>query len=228
MSSNGLVFHLYDATNATNDYFLLYLQEGGLGIEYNAEGSLQSALYQGNVSNGEWHILTVLFNTSGLYLIVDESLVLYSSNTTLSSIYLTSPLFLGGVPNGLVTDSVSRSGFNGCIRDVQVNNMSLDLIQDRIYGLGLLECSQSICPRVQCLNGGSCEDSNVTMSGFVCSCPHGYSGTYCEVSLPLCTPNPCMFDGICTEFDDRTFTCQCSLGRQGRLCDEGKFPLYFE
>ena len=189
-------------------------------------GSVRVVSYQGNVSDNEWHLITVQFNTSGLYLILDESLVLYSNNATLSSIYLTSPLFIGGLPNGLIAHSPSVSGLNGCIRDVQINNMSLDLIQDGIYGLGLLECPQSICPLVQCLNGGSCVDSDVSILGFECSCPNDYNGTYCEVSLSLCTPNPCLFDGVCTEFDNRTYSCQCTLGRQGRLCDEGTKYTY--
>ena len=198
--------------------------DGSLTIQYDFGPGVNSLFYNGNISDDNWHIITALYNTTSLVLTVDDKAVIDTNIIMNDVVELNSPLFLGGIPYDLNTPLTTdqSNGFIGCIRDLQVNNNKMDLISDSLYGLDITECPKPVCSYVLCANGGTCENVEDNVDGFRCICPYGYSGQYCQVSLPLCLPNPCLYGGICEEFDDRTFSCLCSLGRQGRLCEQGK------
>ena len=221
--SNGLILLLYNDIDGAS-YIGVAVQNGTLllmyGSVYNGTITSNISYANGNITDDNWHILTVLYNDTTLHLIVDG--VPVNSSTATVSGMISSPVFMVGLPAGLNTplSSTGLTSFTGCIRELQINNESIDLIANALYGQSISECPQSPCSYTQCLNGGTCQDTNGT---FTCVCPHGYSGIYCEIFLPLCSPNPCLYQGACHEFSNRTFYCICTLGRQGRLCDEGKF-----
>ena len=60
------------------------------------------------------------------------------------------------------------------------------------------------CNNGQCIpQGGS----------FMCQCPTGFTGQYCETCDP-CSPNPCQA-GQCVS-QGSTFFCQCPAGYSGQ------------
>ena len=72
----------------------------------------------------------------------------------------------------------------------------------------------------KCQNGGTC---NVLMSAtrgptFQCSCPVGYTASFCEVAVPEnpCNLSPCSNGGTCTLQSLSQYTCTCPLGWKGR------------
>ncbi|XP_076452266.1 uncharacterized protein LOC143287910 [Babylonia areolata] len=76
-------------------------------------------------------------------------------------------------------------------------------------------CSSSANP---CLNGATCSPDFTQSPGYRCSCPAGYTGINCEASTSsLCSPNPCK-NGVC-QSNGSDFSCICSLGFVGKLCD---------
>ena len=107
----------------------------------------------------------------------------------------------------------------GCIREVQVKNVTFDLLEDNVEAANIDQCSTPACSYVQCLNGGTCIDQ--AMFSYMCQCPEGFVGWNCETSNFTCALNTCMFGGICLALGN-DYICQCPLGRAGRTCEESK------
>ena len=73
---------------------------------------------------------------------------------------------------------------------------------------------------LKCQNGGTC---NVIMSAnrgptFQCSCPIGYTASFCELSVSNnpCNDSPCSNGGTCTLQSLSNYTCTCPLGWKGQ------------
>ena len=71
----------------------------------------------------------------------------------------------------------------------------------------------------KCQNGGTC---NVVMSRtrgptFQCSCPIGYTASFCEIAVPsnACRDSPCQNGATCTLISLSEYKCTCPLGWKG-------------
>jgi hypothetical protein len=42
---------------------------------------------------------------------------------------------------------------------------------------------------------------------FICMCPAGYSGQFCENDINPCDPNPCQLNETCMMVNSQNFTC---------------------
>jgi hypothetical protein len=47
-----------------------------------------------------------------------------------------------------------------------------------------------------CQNSATCINTNLTLLGYICSCPSGYSGTECQFDNRPCQPNTCWNNGM--------------------------------
>ena len=79
---------------------------------------------------------------------------------------------------GLGAAAAEGSGFVGCIREVQVNNMTFDLLGDNVEAANIGQCNTPACSYIQCLNGGTCVDE--AMFSYSCQCTEGFVGQNCE------------------------------------------------
>ncbi|XP_054714506.1 delta-like protein C [Uloborus diversus] len=78
------------------------------------------------------------------------------------------------------------------------------------------ETSASICTDNLCENGGSCVQDP---SGFICSCPQGFSGVLCEkIEKNSCIAGYCLNGGTCIELSSG-FYCHCPPGLTGERCE---------
>lgn len=216
---NGLVLF---AEGSSGDYFSLSLHNS-FAILQLSYGSVTINLTSSvKLMAGDWHIVSVGRNASGTFITINST---YSSSTSSPEgmLRIDSPLFIGGITDLSLLPPVVMvtSGLMGCIRDLQINAATVNAVMDAQAGQAITSCPEPECSYVQCQNGGDCV-STAGGAGFLCQCPHGYGGQFCEVPLPLCSPNPCLYGGQCQEFGERMFVCQCPLQRAGRFCEEGK------
>ena len=79
--------------------------------------------------------------------------------------------------------------------------------------------SSTACDSLQpCQNHGNCTNINTTSSGFDCSCPTGFFGTYCQLDHRPCQTGTCWNNGTCTQASQTTANCACASGWQGTRC----------
>ncbi|XP_006811322.1 uncharacterized protein LOC102801989 [Saccoglossus kowalevskii] len=71
------------------------------------------------------------------------------------------------------------------------------------------------CRLNRCLNGGRCHA--LSGSGFYCSCPRGYHGSYCSLGNGMCEYHQCHNGGTCVDIGGWA-TCRCFFGYYGRDC----------
>ncbi|KHJ46748.1 EGF-like domain protein [Trichuris suis] len=71
------------------------------------------------------------------------------------------------------------------------------------------------CNRDVCLHG-SCIKTEHDVPG--CKCFEGFTGSACEIKIPSCKPEVCIY-GSCRNLEDG-YTCDCSGGAKGKHCDE--------
>lgn len=64
-----------------------------------------------------------------------------------------------------------------------------------------------------CVNGGSCYMSSEGSAN--CSCPDGFGGVYCEITLDVCNTLSCLNNGNCSS----DYTCSCAPGYTGQNCE---------
>ena len=72
------------------------------------------------------------------------------------------------------------------------------------------------CINSQCKNDSVCvatEDFKAS-----CHCLAGFEGTYCEIEIDECDPNPCENGGSCEDEVDG-YSCTCKSGYSGKSCE---------
>jgi len=76
----------------------------------------------------------------------------------------------------------------------------------------------SPCEKNPCKNGGSCL---VTGGNFMCKCPPGTDGDYCEKDYRKdCSLKPCVNGGICDMQPSSVgYRCKCPAYHRGKNCE---------
>ena len=220
-SSEGLIIYF---VQSMAPYLSLSLEEGIPVFRYNSGSGLFEIRGDFRIDDDEWHIISISQDGEHGELQVDN-MYTYTGflpgsfpNLMLNGGFL----YVGGVNDfSLINPPLPEgSGFIGCVAELQVNGQMLQLLEDSVEALAIGQCQSSACSYVQCLNGGTCVDQ-ATYS-FMCQCAEGFVGQNCEISNFTCAPDMCLFGGNCLERGNN-FICQCPLGRNGRLCEEGTY-----
>ena len=226
-SSEGLVLYFAQSMEENAPYLSLSL-EGGIPVfRYDSGSGLIEIRGGSRIDDDEWHVISISQDGEYGELQVDnmDTYTGFLQGSFPSLMLDGGLLYIGGVSNfSLINPPLPEgSGFIGCVAELQVNGQMLQLLEDNVEALAIGQCQSSACSYVQCLNGGTCVDQ--AMYSFMCQCVDGFVGQNCEMSNFTCAPDMCLFGGNCLERGNN-FICQCPLGRNGRLCEEGIIVMY--
>ena len=127
-----------------------------------------------------------------------------------------SRLYLGG-------DANSRSvGLHGCIQQLVVNDMRVDLVNDFVASRKFSSCYRTLSPCLSypCLHNGTCVSK--AKGEFQCQCTNEYKGSFCEKKIKRCGKFPeCENNGKCLRHRfSKELYCSCLLGWGGVSCIE--------
>ena len=193
-SSEGLVLF---ALGSDDDFISISIQNSSVVFRFNiGADSMGEVTSMVDINDMQWHNIAVGWNGFDSYTAVDGT---YSNemasghspfstiNPLAQSLTLSSPIFIGNVPNFSVVPSEVKQtkGFQGCITEVSINNETLDFNLEsgleQVSGFDIGDCPESIvslCQPNLCQFGGICtEFENRT---FVCTCPFGTGGRLCD------------------------------------------------
>jgi hypothetical protein len=97
---------------------------------------------------------------------------------------LTSPLLLGGLSFTPSSFPIQGLSFNGCIRNVKLNHVPLDLGSPIFNQNTRIGCNakRDFCSKDSCSNNSACVNS---WNRSTCVCKEGFVGAKCEISKSL-------------------------------------------
>lgn len=73
------------------------------------------------------------------------------------------------------------------------------------------------CNTNKCQNLATCVPSQKGFD-FTCVCQDGFTGKYCQTTINECKSEPCLNDGVCTDYSS-SFSCSCKYPWTGPFCD---------
>ncbi|KAI2665010.1 Pikachurin [Labeo rohita] len=150
-AEDGLLLYCGENEHGRGDFTSLALVRGKLHYRFNCGTGAAQIVSESSVVIGQWH--------TGQY----------------TKITFRTPLFLGGAPNAywLVRAVGTNRGFQGCMQSLTVNSKAIDIRPwpkgNALSGADIGECSNSVCEKVTCANGGICFANRA--DGFICFAP---------------------------------------------------------
>lgn len=169
------------AVDSKND-FLVFLGNENITVTHSNFGKL-SAGQTANLSNGQWHTVSVNIGTANVNIVVDNSSCgrhCMSSSPLSARVHLTD-LYFGGSPFASSVDRI-MSNFTGCIQDVVIDGRTvIPTDQTRVVLVNTsIGCPrQEVCASSPCSHG-KCVDEWVKYS---CECSRQWIGPQCNTTL---------------------------------------------
>ncbi|XP_050067896.1 protein crumbs isoform X4 [Anopheles maculipalpis] len=208
-----------------DSYVAAFLSKGELLVRMIFNDTPEGYTVGGNkLDNGYLHLIEVIRNSTLIQVKLNGTE--YFRKTLSTSGQLNAQvLYLGGPPpnadtiNSLYKDDSEKQYFKGIIQDVQVSNGSHAMIvelyplDNETEGLELpapfgqvtidrnsvLEgiVSDDLCRSQPCYHDAYCEN---TWNDFICTCPRGYKGKYCQ-DIQFCELQKCPMNATCQNLD---------------------------
>uniref|UniRef100_A0A4W5KW64 Agrin n=1 Tax=Hucho hucho TaxID=62062 RepID=A0A4W5KW64_9TELE len=217
---------LFNGQDGKKDFLSLTLVNGKVELKFNTGSGTGTLVSKVQIKQGRWHQLVVTRNRRNAMLSVDnEPHIDGASPPGTDGLNLDTHLFIGGVPEDMMTDVKDRTsigtGLVGCVRMLDVNNLVYNLQEKSgnvLYGTGVGECGNNPCQPNPCKNGALCQVKEAEM--FHCKCINGYSGPTCADTHNPCEPNRCHSSSQCQVQPEGGYKCECPMGREGRHCEK--------
>ncbi|XP_017121894.1 fat-like cadherin-related tumor suppressor homolog isoform X1 [Drosophila elegans] len=224
------------------DYNILEIINGAVQYRFDlGSGEGVISVSSINISDGEWHLISLERSLNSAKLMVDNKHVSHGSAPGVNGILniQSNDIFVGAEvrphPSIIGYEDIQR-GFIGCMANIKIAKESLPLYISGGSTIAALKrftnvefkCDPSnvlvrlgICGSQPCANSGICKELGA--DAFECACQPRYSGRHCEIDLDPCSSGPCLFGGRCDYHGPNNYSCTCPIHLSGRRCEYGKF-----
>jgi dystroglycan 1 len=206
--SDGLLLYNAYETSGSGDFIALSIQDGGHLVFQFDTGSGPAILRSHRpIAVNEWTTVVAERSRQDGSLIVNGDVAVKGqapSNGAITpgptvGLNLRTYLYLGGVDWTEIRVSPFVGvdiGFRGCISELMVSGLPLDLIHSAVANRNIQECEDDrlrACSAQTCLNGGTCRVLGT--DSFQCHCPLGFTGVTCNMRAVLNTDAQFAGDG---------------------------------
>ncbi|XP_028137681.2 basement membrane-specific heparan sulfate proteoglycan core protein isoform X7 [Diabrotica virgifera virgifera] len=237
---DGILLYCGESEEGYGNFISLAIKDRHLEFRFDAGNGVTVMRDEKELIPGNWHVLTATRSLSEGRLMVDgQAPAIGRLPGNYKTINLQTPLYVGGYDKHhiRINEGVQvYSGFNGCIGDINLAGIDINLIQNITDSANVRDCSAEdenentisggnterpfrhvSCSNKPCQNGGQCYPLSPTE--YQCACAPGFTGRNCETSENKCDPNPCENQGTCS-LKNSQYVCDCALGFTGRNCDQ--------
>ncbi|XP_011640582.1 basement membrane-specific heparan sulfate proteoglycan core protein isoform X5 [Pogonomyrmex barbatus] len=246
-SGDGILMYCSQSDEGLGDFAALVITDRHVEFRFDIGSGVTTIRSPYAVQPGIWTYVIVNRDFKDAKLSVNgEPFVEGKSSGTARTMYLNTPLYIGGIDHRRITINrnigIDRS-FRGCISELEVASVSVDIIKSSIDAANIEDCSEphpnqtmfhttistpastqppttsyDPCASNPCIHG-QCR-INPNGNGYSCECEYGYAGINCEKMQKQCEfLNPCKNGGTCTNLHD-SYKCDCRLGYNGKDCEK--------
>uniref|UniRef100_A0A673IV16 Pikachurin-like n=1 Tax=Sinocyclocheilus rhinocerous TaxID=307959 RepID=A0A673IV16_9TELE len=174
---DGLLLYCGENEHGRGDFTSLALVRGILHYRFNCGTGAAQIVSDSSIVIGQWHTVTIFRDGMNGWLRLDNDTPVSGRSQDWNY-----PFYEMAVG--------TNRGFQGCMQSLTVNSKAIDIRPwpkgNALSGADIGECSNSVCEKVTCANGGICFANRA--DGFICLCPLGYKGFLCEESFLLSLP----------------------------------------
>ncbi|XP_064212839.1 basement membrane-specific heparan sulfate proteoglycan core protein [Tribolium castaneum] len=247
---DGILLYCAETDEGHGDFVSLAIKDRHIEFNFNVGGRPVTIRSEKEVRPGEWHVLTATRSLSEGRLIVDGETTFGTTPGNHKTLNLLTRLYVGGYDseNIKINDKVGvHSGFNGCISEIKMSGLDLDVINSAEDSANVMECSsldnevdnnvggfeyvhentpttsqpynsrRTGCSSNPCKNGGQCYP--LSPMDYNCNCLSGFSGKDCEIEMNICEQKiPCQNGGTCSG-NATGYECSCPLLFSGKNCE---------
>lgn len=188
-TNNALLLYSGFSRRGDGDFIAITIRDGRVHFQFDTGTGPADIQSRESVTAGEWTTVVAERRHKDGSLSVNNGVAVKGSSPESGGgssvgdtigLNLRTPLFIGGVADVRVSPAVNvLAGFDGCISELSVNDVPVDVVNDAISYRHILDCGSGPCSRRPCQNGGSCLERGQTFS---CACGRGFEGLLCEVS----------------------------------------------
>ncbi|KAM9665229.1 protein eyes shut homolog [Trichechus inunguis] len=223
ISANGILFYVAQHLQAqSGDFLCISLVNSSVQFRYNLGGRtiILETLQKVIINGSTWHVIKAGRVGAEGYLDLDGINVTEKATTKMNFLNINTDFYIGGVSSLNLVNPMAVAnepvGFQGCIREVIINNQELQLTElGAKRGSNVGDCDGTACGYNVCRNGGECIVNGTTFS---CRCLPHWTGNTCERSV-YCLNNLCLHQSLCVPDESFSYSCLCPLGWVGRYCE---------
>ncbi|ESO03052.1 hypothetical protein HELRODRAFT_80670, partial [Helobdella robusta] len=189
---SGVLLFGHANNSHISDFFALLLRDSHLVFRFDCGSGIGEIISHEPIKLMQWNYVLIRRHKWHASMVINNSSVTSGkSKGNFTHINFCKNVYLGGLstPNeSLVGTSLN---FQGCVKGLSLNGQPVDLRTKMFAGHALEsknigDCSSQVCRMIKCVNGGSCYENDIDK--FVCLCPLGTNGVFCEKKIRLNTP----------------------------------------